>query len=129
MHRISSSVSFCCGIVPRVLLACCLSALGASPLVAQSTFGTILGTVRDSSGALLQGAQVTLVNTGTTAARTEVTDASGGYAFRNIDVGEYTLTIAAQGFQSESLGAIALTARETRRMDADLKLGTATQTV
>ena len=129
MHRSHFPVSNCRGVAPLLLLVFCLAFLGASPLLAQSTFGSILGTVRDSSGALLQGAQVRLVNTGTTAQRTVVTDANGSYAFKNIDVGNYALTISAPGFQSESLPAISLTARETRRMDAVLKLGAATQTV
>ncbi|HXR39407.1 MAG TPA: TonB-dependent receptor [Terracidiphilus sp.] len=116
-------------VVPRLLLAFCLAALAACPLLAQSTFGEILGTVRDSSGAVVQGAQVTLANTGTTARRTAVTDANGSYAFKNIDVGAYTLTITAPGFEKESLPAISLTARETRRMDATLKPGAETQTV
>ncbi len=101
----------------------------AAALPAQSTFGAILGMVRDSSGALVQGAQVTLLNTGTTAAHTAVTDAGGNYAFKNIDVGSYKLTFAATGFETESLPDIALTARETRRMDATLKPGAETQTV
>ncbi len=129
MHRIYSPVSNYRGAAPLLLLALCFAALAPTALLAQSTFGSILGTVRDSSGALLQGAQVALVNTGTTAQRTAVTDANGSYAFKNIDVGDYAITISAPGFQSESLPAISLTARETRRMDADLKLGAATQTV
>jgi hypothetical protein len=85
--------------------------------------------VHDASGAILQGAQVTLTNTGTNATRTAVTDANGNYGFKNIDVGTYTLTLTAPGFESESLPAIALTARETRRMDASLKPGAESQTV
>jgi hypothetical protein len=115
--------------VARVLLTCCLFLLIAAQLTAQSTFGAILGTVRDSSGALVIGAQVSLVNTGTTGTRTTATDASGSYAFKNIDVGTYTLTITAPGFEKESLPAIGLTARETRRMDATLNPGAETQTV
>ncbi len=101
----------------------------AAALPAQSTFGAIIGIVRDASGALVQGAQVTLLNTGTTAAHTEVTDSGGNYAFKNIDVGSYKLVFAATGFATESLPEIALTARETRRIDATLKPGTETQTV
>jgi hypothetical protein len=103
--------------------------MAAGPLWAQSTFGSILGTVRDSTGALVRDAQVTLVNTGTTAKRTTATDGSGNYAFKNIDVGVYKVTFAAPGFQTESLPEIALTARETRRIDATLKPGAETQTV
>jgi hypothetical protein len=124
----SSARAFGCGSV-RLLVGCCLVALTAAPALAQSTFGEILGTVHDSTGAVLQGAQVTLQNTGTSAARTSVTDANGNYAFSNIDVGTYSLTMTAPGFEKESLPAISLTARETRRMDATLKPGAESQTV
>jgi hypothetical protein len=116
-------------VVPRLILAVSLTALAAARLPAQSTFGEILGTVHDSSGAVVEGAQVVLANTGTSATRTAATDADGNYAFKNIDVGAYTLTITATGFEKESLPAISLTARETRRMDVTLKLGAETQTV
>ena len=113
----------------RVVLGCCLAAVFASPLPAQSTFGTILGTVHDASGALVTGAQLTLLNTGTNGARTATTDNNGDYAFRNIDVGAYQITITATGFQTQTLPAVSLTARETRRVDAVLKLSGETQTV
>jgi hypothetical protein len=129
MRRFSSLVRLRTSVAPRLLLACCLLALAASRLAAQSTFGAILGTVRDSSGALVLGAQVTLVNTGTAATRTMATDANGNYAFKNIDVGTYALTFSAPGFQKESLKEISLTARDTRRMDATLKPGVETQTI
>jgi hypothetical protein len=113
----------------QLLVACSLLVLVAMPLPAQSTFGAILGSVHDSTGALVPGAQVMLVNQGTRAQRTLLTDNSGNFAFNNIEVGVYALTITAAGFQKESLPDISLTARETRRMDASLKLGTDTQTV
>ena len=116
-------------VIERLLICCCLLVFAASPALAQSTFGEIIGTVHDSSGAVMQGVQVMLVNTDTTAARSSVTDANGYYSFTNIDVGTYTLTLTAAGFQKESLPSIALTARETRRMDATLKAGSETQTV
>jgi hypothetical protein len=118
MRRFSSPVRVGRLVVVRLLIACCLLVLAAAPAFAQSTFGEILGTVHDSSGAVVQGAQVLLSNTGTNATRTAVTDGNGTYAFQNIDVGTYTLTISAPGFEKESLPAIALTARETRRLDA-----------
>ncbi len=113
----------------RLLLACCLGTVSAGPLVAQSTFGAILGTVHDGSGALIATAQVTLLNTGTGATRAAATDADGNYAFRNIDVGTYKITFAGPGFQTEALPVVSLTARETRRIDAVLKLSGETQTV
>ena len=113
----------------RLLLAMGLAVLLGNSLSAQSTFGTILGTVRDSSGAVIPNAQLTLLNTGTQGARSAVSENNGDYAFRNIDVGAYQLTIAATGFQTLTMPPVALTARETRRVDAVLKLSGDTQTV
>ncbi len=129
MHSCCFPVRACCRAAFRLLFTCCLLVPAAVPVLAQSTFGEILGTVHDSSGAVVQGVQVTLANTGTGNTRAAVTDAGGNYAFKNIDVGTYTLTLTAPGFAKESLPSISLTARETRRMDANLKPGSETQTV
>ena len=129
MHNFLASARLCGRLGWRLFVACSIAAVLSCPILAQSTFGTILGTVHDSSGALIAGAQLTLLNTGSTAARTTTTDSNGYYAFRNVDVGTYNLTVDATGFQSESLPDISLTARETRRVDAVLKLSGETQTV
>jgi hypothetical protein len=112
-----------------LIAAVCLLALAGNWLSAQSTYGTILGTVRDSSGAVVAGAQVTLIDEGTAVRRTLLTDNTGGYAFKNVEVGRYSLTFTQTGFEKESLPAISLTARETRRADVVLKPGAETQTV
>ena len=103
--------------------------LAVPGLHAQSTFGTILGTVQDASGAVVPGATVTLVNTGTTAQRVVTSDAGGDFTFSNIDVGQYSLTIVAAGFEKYSLPDISLTARESRHIEAKLQLGAANQTM
>ena len=114
-------------VFPVVLVICLMVSAGS--LHAQSTFGSILGTVRDASGAAIQGAQVTLTNLGTSAVRTETTDGDGNYAFRNIDVAVYEVSFAAQGFQSQTIKEISVTARETRRADAMLRVNGDIQTV
>jgi len=129
MYRDSCPVCVCGRFALWAFLALSLTTLLTGTLTAQSTFGTILGTVRDSSSALVENAQVALVNTGTGARRESVTDSSGNYAFRNIDVGAYKLTIVSPGFQTAYLPEVTLTARETRRLDASLKLNGDTQTV
>jgi hypothetical protein len=106
-----------------------LVSAGAGRIRAQSTFGSILGMVRDATGAIIQNAQVKLENTGTQTTLVAMVDESGNYAFRNVDVGSYRLTIAAPGFETASLPQIALAARETRRIDATLRPGAQTQTV
>ncbi len=103
--------------------------MAAGPVLAQSTFGSILGIVRDASGAIVQNAQVKLLNTGTRATQIATAGADGNYAFRNIEVGSYQVTIAAPGFATESMPEIEIAARETRRIDATLKPGAQSETV
>lgn len=100
-----------------------------TPLFAQSTFGSIVGTVSDPSGALLKGATVTVVNTGTSAMRTEVTDEAGSYSLNNLEAGKYSLTVQAQGFEKIVFTNVDLLARETKRIDARLRVGTQSETV
>jgi hypothetical protein len=89
---------------------------------AQSTFGTILGTVRDPSGSSVPMATVTLMNTGTNAERSTVSDANGGYQFVNVEVGNYKLSAAAPGFQKAEYKAFDLAAKQTARVDIDIKV-------
>src|ERR1700730_9087418 len=109
------------------LLACVLSS-GISA-VAQSTFGSIVGTVKDQSGSVVPGAIVTLVNQGTSATKTATSSASGNYEFINLDAGIYQVGIAANGFKDAIFDHIVLQARDTQRIDASLAVGSASQTV
>jgi hypothetical protein len=104
--------------------------LFAAPrLQSQSTFGTILGTVHDPSGAVIPGATVTIVNTGTSAQHLVTSDPAGDFLFSNVEIGKYSFAVTATGFEKYSLPEISITARESRRIDAQLKAGSETQTV
>jgi hypothetical protein len=122
MHLLGRTVS-------RFALFFMLLALFSSSLTAQSTFGTILGTVKDVTGAVVPGATITVTNKGTSSQRTATSDGSGEFTLSNIDVGNYSVAITAPGFEKYSLPELSLTARESRRIDASLKLGQADQTV
>ena len=126
-HPLSPTFRFRLLSIPVFLI--CLLLFGAPGLQAQSTFGSIVGTVQDASGAVVPGAKVTLLNTGTSAQREVASDASGNFTFSNIDVGKYTVTIAAVGFEKFSQPDILLTARETRHIEAKLQLGAESQTM
>jgi hypothetical protein len=95
----------------------------------QSTYGSIVGTVHDVSGAVIPGATVTLLNTGTASQRVAVSDGTGDFVFSNIDVGKYSIIVTMAGFEKYSLPDIALTARETRKVDIAMQLGAENQTV
>ena len=104
-----------------ILMALLVNPLGSILLRAQNTEGTVLGTVKDPSGAVVAGATVHLRNQGTGAERSAVTDMNGDYRFTNSEVGSYVLSIEASGFQKEQFSQFDLLARETRRLDVTSK--------
>src|SRR6516162_8156698 len=113
----------------RVLTATFLSLLLVPSNFGQSTFGTVLGTVRDPSGAAVTRAVLTITNTGTSARRAAVTDARGSYEFPNLEAGHYSLSVEAPGFQSAMYTKIELTARQTVRVDGQLSVATQVDSV
>jgi len=75
--------------------------VSAQHSAAQSTdAGTIAGTVTDSSGAVVNGATVTLTDTSTKATRSVTTNDAGRYVLVNVDPGTYEISIAKQGFST-----------------------------
>jgi Carboxypeptidase regulatory-like domain/TonB dependent receptor-like, beta-barrel len=106
----------------------CVVAFG-SLSYGQSTFGTVLGTVKDPSGSLVPTAKVDLLNTGTSATRSTVTGADGAYQFVNVEVGNYKLQVEAPGFQVTEYQPFDLAARATVRVDVDLKVASQATTV
>src|SRR5579862_253182 len=72
----------------------------ASPLRAQSIYGTIMGTVSDQSGAVVPGATVLLKNVGTEEVRKSETNNEGYFSYSSVLAGNYTLTVRLAGFQT-----------------------------
>ena len=95
----------------------------------QSTFATLLGTVKDPTGKVASGAIVQLINKGTSATRSAITNDSGDYAFPNIEPDAYSVTISVPGFTKAEFPNVELEARETRRLDATLKVASQVATV
>ncbi|HXW62486.1 MAG TPA: carboxypeptidase regulatory-like domain-containing protein [Candidatus Acidoferrales bacterium] len=94
-----------------------------------ATGGSISGTVKDQSGAVIPGAALTLVNLDLTTSYKAATDAQGGYSFPNLPVGRYKLTIEATGFRTQTKTGLAVHADDAVRVDAQLELGELTNTV
>ena len=97
--------------------------------MAQSTFGTLLGTVRDSSGSVVPNATVKITNVDENSVRTIQTNSNGDYEAVNSKPGRYKIEITASGFQIFSTSEITLTARQTLRVDAALSAGQVTARV
>jgi hypothetical protein len=106
----------------RLHIAVACGLICYQPMYGQSTFGTVLGTVRDPSGSLVPVAKVELINTGTSAIHSTVTSADGSYQFVNVDVGNYKLRVEAPGFQITDYQPFDLEARSTVRIDVDLRV-------
>jgi len=94
-----------------------------------STTGAIRGTVTDPQGAVLATATVTITSQGTAAVRTASTDQGGQYTVGLLPPGIYTVTIGAPGFKTDNPGAVTVTVTETVRVDAQLVLGSQSETI
>jgi hypothetical protein len=101
------------------LSAVCL----VTPGRAQTTFGTILGTVTDPSGAVMPNVVVTVTNQGENTARDVRSDAQGNYLAENMKEGLYTVSVKAAGFREIALNDVRLTARQIVRADLKLVMG------
>ncbi|MGE3521093.1 MAG: carboxypeptidase regulatory-like domain-containing protein, partial [Vicinamibacterales bacterium] len=115
-----------------VLARLCLVALVllfASPAWAQFDSGTVLGTVRDTSGAVLPGASVTLLSTDTGIAAARVSDDRGNYEFSTVRVGTYALTIELAGFTSREVTGVKIDIGARRRVDVELSVGGLTEAI
>src|SRR5215472_18564214 len=105
-----------------------LSASAFLPLRADVT-ATILGNVRDSSGAVLPGAKVTATNVDTNLSQTTTTDAAGEYRFLSLPVGTYRVNAELSGFQKFTAENIVLTVDQQRRVDMTLQVGNLQESV
>jgi len=84
----------------RIPLLVLLVLLGSAGLaLAQGTTSRVTGTVRDTSGAVVPGATVTLTNEATNLSFNMQTTDSGTYGFDSVQVGTYTVTVERQGFK------------------------------
>ena len=92
---------------------------------AQTVQGVVTGSVVDSSGAVVPGADLTLTNDGTGAAQQEKTANDGGFRFSLVPPATYTLTIKAQGFTTREIKAIVVAASQTVPVAVTLSVATA----
>src|SRR4029077_10109644 len=91
-----------------VLFLFLLAALIAAPAWAQTQLGTLFGTVTDTSGAVVPGAEVSAENITTGLKRDGRTDKMGEYQLVGLPTGRYTLRVQKEGFQTEVREGIAL---------------------
>ena len=98
-------------------------------LFAQGSYGRILGTVTDQTGAVLPGATVSVIDTQRGLARTLTTDSAGEFNAPTLTPGTYTVRVEAKGFKALARENIALEVGREVRVDLTPQTGDQTQTV
>jgi hypothetical protein len=112
------------------LLLCALLVMVLLPLAGQAQeTASITGTVRDSSGAVVPGANVKVTSGAIGLTRTTVTNADGDYLAGALPAGTYDLTVTAKGFKSFSAKGIVVQVAEKARVDVTLQLGEISESV
>jgi hypothetical protein len=96
---------------------------------AQSTFGSIVGNVKDPSGAAVSGAVITVRNVAENTSKQVLTDHEGAYEALNLQPSQYTVKVSHPGFQMEEISDVKLDARQKLRLDMDLRVGAVEQSV
>jgi len=122
-HRIFS------GACLRLSLLVCLVLAATVPSTAQTFYGSILGTVSDSGGAVIPGAATTLTNEGTQERHTSQTDGAGNYQYVNLIPGSYRLDVEKAGFKHLTRPGIVVEVQTGVRIDVTLDVGQLVQTV
>jgi hypothetical protein len=105
-----------------------LITLGAASGYAQFEAGSVLGTVRDSTGAMIPNAHVEIKNLSTNATRTTSSDTNGEWNFPALQPGRYAVTIKQTGLRDE-IRTFELAVGQKLQLDFAMSVGTATETV
>ena len=102
---------------------------GCGVLLGQNITSSILGNVVDSSGSPIQGAQITVTNSGTGAMAKTTTDSKGTFSVPGLLAGIYDVTTEKAGFKVFRTTGVSLVSAENKRVDAVLTVGAVQQTV
>ncbi len=117
----------------RVCLSICLSVgLGfwaVAPTYGQTSAGAIVGVIRDASGAIVPGAEITVTNQGTNISYPFVTDETGNYYIPSLLPGRYRIDAEKKGFKKVTARDVEVTVNQTIRVDLELPVGDTSESV
>lgn len=112
-----------------VMLGCLVTGLFGQVAYGQTTSGTIVGVVTDSTGAAVPNAKIALKSDDTNLVRTMESGAAGTFSFVSLNPGSYRLDIDMNGFKRFSLTGIQVQVGSTARADATMEVGNISETV
>ena len=111
-------------------IICAVAALGwALQSICQSNSASLNGTVLDSSGAIIAGAQIAIRNIGTGLTQDVLSNSSGNYGISPLPAGQYTVTVDREGFRKIVQSGITLTVNQTATLNFTLQVGSQLETV
>jgi hypothetical protein len=110
-------------------VACALVFLLSTTTVSASPTGSIAGSVKDSSGAAISGARLTLTNLATNAKMEEVTDANGTFQFLQLAPTDYGLVVESRGFKKVTENRILVQVDQITHLDIALEVGSINEVV
>ena len=113
----------------RALIVIIAVLLISTPLLSQTSQGTIQGGIFDQSGGLIAGATVTVIDVARGIRRALTTDSAGQYIAANLTPGTYTLRGEAKGFESVERTSVLVEVGQNIRVDLSLRPGAQTQTI
>src|SRR2546423_7029478 len=113
---------------PRYLLILVVLLAGL-PFRASAQDATVVGTVTDQSGSVMANVKITITNAETSLARTITTNDSGQYVAVDLRIGHYSVKAEASGFKVAEQKGLVLNVGDRRRVDFQMALGAAQETV
>ena len=111
------------GLTLMLLAALCM------PLEAQQFSGTLRGVVQDSTGAIVPGAEVSVVEVATNDTHVIVTGDSGTYVVPQLKPGDYRITVKKDGFKSPTFDQVKVDVGQVRAFDVTLEIGQTSEAV
>ena len=115
------------GFLAGILFFAALLSIGE--LFGQQITGSVTGSVTDPVGATVSGAQVKLTNTGTGAATTTTSDASGNFQFLLLPPGNYSLQVTSAGFKSFVREGIVVEVDRSLAVPVSMQMGQVSETI
>ncbi len=117
------------GLLGRFLHMLLVAVCAAGTFASAQQNSQIEGSVLDAGGAVIPGAKVSLLQTSTGYTSNAESNGSGLFSFPGLNVGTYTLTVTAPGFQTYKQNGLVVNISQTLRADVTLTVGATTQTV
>ena len=117
------------GFARRLALSCALLAISTLSASAQFDSGSFIGTVHDSTGAVVPDATVIVTNPQTGISVTRTTDDSGAWEVPSLHTGTYTVKISHAGFSDAAANELTLSVGARQRVDLTLNAAGSTETV